>query len=271
MVGHPAAGWPRREPGCPGGIGKSNAGPTVLNAPACLPPGIGAGRGASDFQGVWTLPPEAVKFTIMPNSTVRVFFDFIDPLSYLLHRELEALYAEANPTPSLPVVAWHPFELRPPPSPLITVDDEEVRERWALARMLAPGLGVDLSPNRLVPWSSKAHELLMHAGDRHTPVLRQRLFDAYLTEGMDIGRVDVLVELARGLGLDTTEAKAVLDVDRHRADVVALREEATAEGVSTVPTILFGGRILQGFHNRSALGTLLRTPPADPHEPKRTE
>lgn len=207
----------------------------------------------------------------MPNLPAHVFFDFVDPLSYLLHRELLALYEDPGPAPSLPPVTWHPFELRPPPSPLITVDDPVVQQRWTVARAAAEDLGLHLSPNRLVPWSSKAHELVVHAGDSHAEALRRRLFDAYAVEGMDIGRVDVLVELARGIGLDATEAKAVLDVDRYRSAVVAMRKEATARGVSAVPAVHYGGRVLEGFHNRSSLGTLLRTAPADPHEPNRIQ
>jgi predicted DsbA family dithiol-disulfide isomerase len=74
--------------------------------------------------------------------------------------------------------------------------------------------------------------------------------------GEDIGRVDVLVDLARALGLDATEAKAVLDVDRYAQDVAALSAEAAAR-VGEPPPLAFGGRVLRGFHNRDAVRTFL--------------
>lgn len=184
---------------------------------------------------------------------MRLFYDFIDPLSYLVGRELTAL--------SLPdgVVAWHPFELRPPPTPLVTLDDDAVVGRWREARKLA-GDGIDLDPPTLVPWTRKAHELVLHAAEHDLEArVRDRIFDAYHLEGADIGRVDVLVGLATELGLDRTEARAVLDVDRHEARAATLRADALSKGVDDTPTIICGEERLEGFHNRDRLGTLLGT------------
>lgn len=189
----------------------------------------------------------------MTDSPIRLFYDFIDPLSYLVARELTALAVPDG------VVAWHPFELRPPPSPLVTVDDEALARRWSRARELA-GDGVRLDPPTLVPWTRKAHELVLHGAEHDLEArVRDRIFDAYHLEGQDIGRVDVLVGLAAELGLDRTEAKAVLDVDRHEARAAALRADALSEGVDDTPIIICGEERLEGFHNRDRLGTLLRT------------
>ena len=54
----------------------------------------------------------------------RFFFDFIDPLSYLVGREL----AEIE-TPHETEVTWVPFELRPPPTRLTSMDDPSLTER----------------------------------------------------------------------------------------------------------------------------------------------
>jgi len=152
-------------------------------------------------------------------------------------------------------VAWHPFELRPPPTPLVTLDDESLEERWTEARRLE-----DLHPPELVPWTRKAHELVLYASEHDADgAVRDRIFQAYLLEGADIGRVDVLVGIATDLGLERVETKAVLDVDRHEADVVTLRADARAVGVDDTPTLLFGGERLEGFHNGDRIGTLFGT------------
>lgn len=198
----------------------------------------------------------------MSDAGSTIHFDFIDPLSYLLAGELAALGEDV-----LSGLAWHPFELRPPPTPLVTVDDASLADRWREAREKAPDLGVTFDPPELVPWTRKAHELVLHArgDDVEDPArdvedaVRRRIFEAYLLEGRDIGRVDVLVAVAVDLGLDRTETKAVLDVDTHQAAVASLRAEAADRGVTDTPTVVHGSRRLEGFHNRDALGTLLGT------------
>lgn len=193
----------------------------------------------------------------MTDAPILFYYDFIDPLSYLTAVEFEhgaGQRAEA--------ARWMPLELRPPSMPLVAVTDESLAERWAQARAIAADVGVVFQPGRLVPWTRKAHELIVHAEATEVVdvrALRTAVFEAALLEGRDIGRVDVLVELARGVGLKPTETKAVLDVDRHEADVAASRGRAVDAGVTVVPTIVWGERRLEGFHNRTALGTFLGT------------
>jgi len=185
----------------------------------------------------------------MTQPPARIWFDFVDPLSFLLSRKSSA---NADST------VWTGFELRPPPAPLTTVDDPLWSERWREARAQADRSGVELRPPRLVPWTRKAHELHALAsardlGDR----VRAAIFEAYFTDGRDIGRVDVLIDIAEAAGIDRTEAKAVLDVDRHEADVTAARAEAEALGVDDVPTLLVDDELDRGFPDPGRLGTLL--------------
>jgi predicted DsbA family dithiol-disulfide isomerase len=183
------------------------------------------------------------------------WFDFVDPLSWLLACELEPMEAEG-----LLIVRWLPRELRPPPTPLTSVDDPELAGRWARARAIHGAKEPAFSPPRLVPWTRKAHELVLHAEehDRAGPV-RLRVFEAYLLEGRDIGRVDVLVDIARAEGLDHSNAKAVLDVDRHEATVAAFHGAAAEAGIGAPPTLALDDRRLEGFHNGAAVRTFLGT------------
>lgn len=191
----------------------------------------------------------------MASPRATLYYDFIDPLSFLLVAELSHVQGLADTD-----LAWHPLELRPPPTPLVTVDDPAVAERWEAAQAVAGEDAAALSPPRLVPWTRKAHELVLYAGEHgREHDVRRRIFEAYMTERSDIGRVDVLVAIAIEAGLDRTESKAVLDVDRHEADVARLREEALAAGIVEIPTLVVGDRRLEGFHNRDRIGTLLGT------------
>ena len=119
-------------------------------------------------------------------------------------------------------------------------------------------MGFSLVQPDLVPRSRKAHELLLHAKESELgrPAL-DAIFDAYFLAGRDIGRIDQLVEIARSLGLDLTESKAVLDVDRYEADLRRVHQQAIEAGVTSTPALVAGTGTLQGFHNQAAIGTLL--------------
>lgn len=181
-----------------------------------------------------------------------LFYDYVDPLAYLVERELAALSA------LLPPVSRIPLELRPPPAPLMDPDAPEWRERWDRAAREAARLGIPLVEPALIPWTRKAHELVLHAAAKGMgPAAHLLVFEAVFTRGSDVGRVDVLVGLARELGLDAMEAKAVLDVDRHAAEVAAGRDLAARAGVAVSPALVSPRGTLQGFHNRDALRTFL--------------
>ena len=67
--------------------------------------------------------------------------------------------------------------------------------------------------------------------------------------------------MAQTWGLDPTETKAVLDVDRFAKAVVLARTEAESKQIAEVPTIVTpGNQHIQGFHNDRDLSTLLGSP-----------
>jgi predicted DsbA family dithiol-disulfide isomerase len=192
---------------------------------------------------------------LMPPSDARFWFDFVDPLSWIVERALRDLEAPGGAR-----VVRSPRELRPPPDPLTRSSDPFWVERREEAARAAPQ--ATLAPPALVPWTRKAHELHAFAAARDAgPVVRRGIFEAFFEQGRDIGRVDVLVRIATAAGLDATEAKAALDVDKHAEDVLAARREADAAGVGEVPALLVQGRLVQGFRNLADLSTLLRGPP----------
>lgn len=190
-----------------------------------------------------------------PISHPVLYFDFVDPVSYLLELEVKATEAELGIR-----VTRFGVEINPPPYPLGAPDDELWAPRWTEATRIAGVLGRDLPRPPLVPWSRKAHELVEHANETaedRVAELRESIFRAYFDEGRDIGRVDVLVALAHAVGMDRTETKAVLDVDRFGDAVARRRDEAVGAGLRVIPTLETGDRRLQGFHNRASLSTFL--------------
>jgi predicted DsbA family dithiol-disulfide isomerase len=193
---------------------------------------------------------------------INIWFDFVDPASVLLMLEIEAARRDNVSWMHMSTIKWHALELRPPPTPMVSLEEPEVASCWESALPLAEKVGVVLDPPHLVPWTRKAHELVVHAEKtrpQSASALRLSVAIAYAIEGQDIGRVDLLVKIASNHGLDRTECKAVLDVDKYETVVTASAKEAKAAYVTYVPTIVWGAKRLEGFHNRTALGTLLGT------------
>jgi len=207
---------------------------------------------------------------------MKFYFDYVDPLSFavdvLLRRRATAA-GEAPPattegsasanTPAaggVPrIVERIPFERVPPPCELTDPDDPAWRRALGVAEEVAGSLGISLSHPWIVPWTRKAHELALHAAQLGVgEEIHSGLFDAFFIEGLDIGRIDVLQELASRHGLDPTETKATLDTDRYTERIEALRRGARATGVTRVPTLIRKGARLEGFHNAHDLRTFLQ-------------
>ena len=188
------------------------------------------------------------------NGPARFFYDYIDPLSYLLEMRLQALESELGIS-----VERHPFELRAPPAKLIDPEDPLCMARVEAARREAAGTQVHVALPELIPWTRKAHELALHGREKERfDDVHRAIFRASVENGLDVGRVDVLVGIARDLGFDATETKAVLDVDRHTAVVDGLRGEAERLGVRGVPTVLHEGQLIEGWMDDGALRARLR-------------
>ena len=179
--------------------------------------------------------------TIGPQGEVRAtpgtpraefYFDLVDPGSYIVSHVIDQAGAEE-------AFAWRGLELRPPPEPMIDPYERTWRSRHSEALLLSQSQGLAISEPEFLPWTRKAHELCEFARERdrfHT--VRRALFRSHFVNGTDIGRIDLLIEIAHGAGLDRTEAKAVLDVDRYTATILRNRESALGQAIKAVPAVV---------------------------------
>jgi predicted DsbA family dithiol-disulfide isomerase len=184
---------------------------------------------------------------------LRLYFDYIDPASFLLEHRLRQM--EGAETFSL---ALEPLELSPPPADLLDPNGEEWSRHWETMAKEAEELGLTLRRPWIVPWSRKAHELALFAEEQDClQGIHQTLFRAYLLEGVDIGRVDVLVDLARQQGLDPLEVKTALDIDLYRESVIRKRAAALEAGVARSPTLVLNENRLEGYPDKETLESFL--------------
>jgi predicted DsbA family dithiol-disulfide isomerase len=93
-----------------------------------------------------------------------------------------------------------------------------------------------LSNSRLVV---EAAEFARDAGKHHD--FHRAALTAYFARSKDIGDLDVLSELAAGVGLDTAALRQELTAGRYAGRREAAHEEACRLGITGVPTFIFAG------------------------------
>lgn len=111
------------------------------------------------------------------------------------------------------------------------------------------------------PNSFDAHRLVRWAqGQDKGAAAKEALFSAYFNQGRDIGRHDVLTEIAAEIKIDPDIVKDLLATE---ADNDAVRQEITTfqqMGVSGVPTFIAGrSHAVSGAQDIDTLVQLLRT------------
>jgi predicted DsbA family dithiol-disulfide isomerase len=191
-----------------------------------------------------------------PAMTVDIVSDVVCPWCYIGKRRLEAAVA-AREGP-LPTVRWHPFQLNPD-IPTGGIDrrayleekfggPERARDVYARVEAAGREVGIQFQFEQIArqPNTSEAHRLIAWAqtvapaaADR----LVERLFQAYFTEGVDIGVVDELARLAGESGCDPEQAHAHLASTAGRAEVADADARMKSMGIGGVPYFIFNRRL----------------------------
>jgi predicted DsbA family dithiol-disulfide isomerase len=188
---------------------------------------------------------------------VTVFSDFTCPFSYVTEAALRRL------APEVPLaLRFHALELYPAPTPLPT--DAPLPWSDALLPLVAE-VEVEIGPPPFATRTRKAHEAARLAESRGVGApMRAAIFHAFFAEQRDIGRIDVLVELAAALGMDPGEVKVVLDLDSLTEDVLRDNLLAARAGIAATPTLVVGegaaARMLSGAYPLAELRDLVAAP-----------
>jgi len=192
----------------------------------------------------------------LPDTGIHIVYDYVDPGSYIAFRLLRSWREElADPPP----VSWTPLELRTPSSSLLDPQDPAWEDLSRFIEGEAREAKIPFRVPRFIPWSRKAHELALHAREEGCfDRIHEAIFRAHFEEGRDIGRVDVLVELAGEQELDPAGARTVLGVDRFLPAVEEARRSLLDRGVRGVPTVETAGRVLEGFPDAAGFLAFLR-------------
>jgi predicted DsbA family dithiol-disulfide isomerase len=194
-------------------------------------------------------------------ATIEVFSDFVCPFCYLAEQPL----VDAVEGGDVQII-WQPFELRPEPTPTLRPEGDYLRSTWQrVVYPMAERMGVPIVLPRVSPqpYSRLAFEGSAYAAD-HGVGQRyvQRIFRAFFVEQRDIGRPEVLADVAAELGLDADDFRAALDSGRYAAAHQQALRQARELQITVVPTFLFGGQRLEGMPTAEGLNRLLNSAPS---------
>lgn len=189
-------------------------------------------------------------------STIEVFSDFVCPFCYLAEQPLADAVEGGDVQ-----IAWQPFELRPQPTPTLRPEGDYLQSTWQqVVYPMAERMGVPIVLPRVSPqpYSRLAFEGFAYAaergvGQRYT----ERMFWAFFVEQRDVGRPEVLADVAVELGLDADDFRAALDSGRYAETHQQALRRARQLQITVVPTFLFDGQRLEGMPSAEGLNRLL--------------
>ena len=132
-------------------------------------------------------------------------------------------------------------------APHIMVEDvtiggiERARQRYVSITEAGAQEGIDFQFDRIerTPNTIASHRLILRAGREglQAPAI-DGVFDAYFTQGRDIGDPDVLADIGAAAGLDRAALRAYLDGEEDVERIVAEDEMARSIGIGGVPCFI---------------------------------
>ncbi len=189
------------------------------------------------------------------NVQVDIVSDIVCPWCWLGYR----LFAKAQQQTKTQVdVTWRPYMLDPS-VPSEGVDykaymktkfgngpSDKFKAMQEMLEEKGPQYGIDFQFNAISrrPNTLNAHRVIRWAqnNEKAGTAMAEALFQAFFTNGRDIGDVSVLSKLASGIGLD---AEITADLLATEKDSNAVREEIMFFrnlGISGVPTFIYNGQ-----------------------------
>lgn len=199
---------------------------------------------------------------------IDIVSDVVCPWCVIGYKQLATALEQTNTEYE---IHWHPFELNPNMPSEGQNLREHITEKYgsskaesdaSRARMTEAGKDVGFEFNfdddTRMHNTFNLHQLLHWAEEqerRHD--LKQALFAAHFTHGRNISDKEVLADIAAEVGLDRSEALAVLEDQRFAKEVREEEQHWQQQGIQSVPAIIFNERHLvsgaQGVDNFTSI------------------
>lgn len=163
-------------------------------------------------------------------------------------------------------VRWTAFPLHPEtPEEGLTLEELYAGRPIAIEQILvrlkevADELGLPLGERKKTYNSRMAQELAKWAESKgQGDPFHEAVFRAYFVDGINIGKVNELVGLAKSIGLSEKEARSVLELRNFREAVDGDWLRSRALGITGVPTFVVGHQGVIGFQPYEVLDQFLK-------------
>lgn len=184
---------------------------------------------------------------------IHIWSDYVCPFCLIADELVDRAIVDR---PEVEVV-HHAHELRPHPRPTLRPEDPYLPDIWQravypMARRHEVALRLpSISPQ---PYTELAFRGAQYAADqRQAGVYHRRVMSAFFREDLDIGDREILAGLAEEIGLDPAAYTEALDdqeyAARHRQELA----QSTRLDITVVPTILVGGRRIEGVASEGVI------------------
>jgi predicted DsbA family dithiol-disulfide isomerase len=152
------------------------------------------------------------------------------------------------PAEGMPAEQWRP-----------DMDSKTRQALWERIGAMGEAAGVEMKAPRTLANSLlalQAGEFAAEAGADE--VFEDRVFRAYFSEGLNIGKRDVLVDLGAQVGLDRDALGDALDSGKYAMRIKNHAQAASHLGISGVPTFLIGDWPLVGAQSEDVMRRVLQ-------------
>lgn len=174
----------------------------------------------------------------MNTPAITVYFDYVCPYCLLAEDTIATVAREQGA-----LVERRPFELRR-------------SSVYPMAEQL--GVPITLPTVSPQPYTHTAFEGSQYArAQGRAEDYDAAVLEAFFQHGRDIGQLDVLTDIAVGVGLDADSFRTALVERRYAADHQAELTQARAAGIRAVPTVQVGPRRVEGVPTREQLRSAL--------------
>lgn len=186
---------------------------------------------------------------------IDIVSDVVCPWCVVGYRQLATALEQTNTEHE---IHWHPFEL----NPNMPAEGQNLREHITEKYGSSPqasdesrlriteagrdvGFEFNFNDDTHMHNTFNVHQLLHWAnGQGRMHDVKQALFAAHFTHNRDISDTEVLADIAAEVGLNRSEALAVLDEQRFAKEVRDAEQHWQQQGVQSVPAIIFNERHL---------------------------
>lgn len=192
----------------------------------------------------------------LPEIKITVYSDYICPFCYVGYHRLQRLRDSYDLKINWCFIEIHP-EISAQSEPIDSLDypSEQWQQMMFSLRQLAQEENIPLAEINFITSSKDALLLSEAAKQCGADVfydLHEKLFHAYFVDAKNIGDRNILYELAMSCGINENFIESAWTDQKYRQRLLANYNSARQHNVQSVPSFVFGDRILTGVVADSA-------------------